>query len=602
MAKTINNFQAGIHDTDYESKYLQNKIDSKRLINTAGRDTESLDGIWNFSADWYDACRRENWYLEKTTDSCGREIPHDWDWNIWDKVEVPSCWNMQNEKLFYFEGSGIYTRTFTYTAKKQSERVFLRFEGAAYRTTVFLNGFCLGTHDGASTPFSVEATGILKPENRIIAVIECRRRSDRLPMENTDWFSYGGLYRSISIIRVPQVFIKDWFLRLLPDGTFSKAAIDITVEGTTEKNDGTAHLSIPELNFEKDIAIQEGKGSDIFSIHPNLWSPTNPHLYTVTISFSPNGNKSNTVDCITDKIGFREIRVNGRDIFINGKPLFLKGISVHEDHITLGKTTNENIIRSTIQHLKELNGVFLRLAHYPHDPRFARIADEEGVLLWEEIPVYWAIAFQNPDTYTDAENQLSELILRDRNRASVIIWSVGNENPDTDARLSFMTQLVNKAKNLDATRPVSAACLVNKKDLIIDDRLAEQLDIIGINEYYGWYEPDFNELPLMLKNSNPQKPVIITEFGGGALACNHGSDTEYFTEEKQKWIYEQQIKVLDSCQYIKGCTPWILYDFRSPRRLNRYQQGFNRKGLIGSDRVTKKAAFAVLSQFYKNKE
>jgi beta-glucuronidase len=220
-------------------------------------------------------------------------------------------------------------------------------------------------------------------------------------------------------------------------------------------------------------------------------------------------------------------------------------------------------------------------------------------LLWEEIPVYWSIAFDNPETYRDAENQLRELILRDRNRAAVILWSVGNENADTESRLSFMSRLVQTAKALDESRLVSAACLINHEKLLIQDRLAEYLDVIGINEYYGWYDPDFNKLPKILNNSRPDKPVIICEFGGGARLGQRGSVDDLFTEDKQKSLYEQQVQAIKQCPYIAGISPWILYDFRCPRRLNRYQQGYNRKGLIDADRTSRKLAFNVMRQFYR---
>jgi beta-glucuronidase len=176
---------------------------------------------------------------------------------------------------------------------------------------------------------------------------------------------------------------------------------------------------------------------------------------------------------------------------------------------------------------------------------------------------------------------------------------VGNENADTDARNRFMSNLVNKAHVLDDSRLVSAACLINHIKLKIEDRLADSLDIIGINEYYGWYDPDFSKLPRILENSNPGKPVIITEFGGDARKGQRGSIDDLWTEDKQKRLFEQQVETIRKCPYIAGTTPWILYDFRSPRRLNRYQEGFNRKGFIDADRKTKKAAFYVMQEYYK---
>ena len=172
----------------------------------------------------------------------------------------------------------------------------------------------------------------------------------------------------------------------------------------------------------------------------------------------------------------------------------------------------------------------------------AQIADEMGLLLWEEIPVYWAIEFENPDSYQDAENQLQELIRRDRNRASVIIWGVGNENADTDQRLSFMGRLAKCAHKLDPSRLVSAACLINREKFAIEDRLADFLDVIGINEYFGWYEADMSLLERLLANSRPGKPVVISESGGDALAGYRGSVEELFTEDKQAAIHQHRVQ------------------------------------------------------------
>jgi beta-glucuronidase len=241
----------------------------------------------------------------------------------------------------------------------------------------------------------------------------------------------------------------------------------------------------------------------------------------------------------------------------------------------------------------------MRLAHYPHSRRTPQIADELGIMLWEEIPVYWSIDFDNPATAADAQNQLRELIERDWNRASVVIWSVGNENPDTDERLTFMRNLADTARTLDGTRPVSAACLVNHVDNRIEDRLADSLDIIGLNEYFGWYDPDYEKLPALFHNSSPKKPVFITEFGGGALAGHRGTVDEYFTEDRQRSIYERQIDAFRSIPYLSGVSPWVLFDFRSPRRTNAFQRGYNRKGLLGEDKSSRKAAFFVLQSFYR---
>jgi beta-glucuronidase len=272
--------------------------------------------------------------------------------------------------------------------------------------------------------------------------------------------------------------------------------------------------------------LKNGKGSLELTCSPELWSPENPKLYDVYVTAG--------IDSIQERTGFREIRVEGTQIFLNGTSIKLKGVCSHEESVPNGKSVTNDEIRENFSLVKELKGNFVRLAHYPHTEQAARIADEVGILLWEEIPVYWAILFENEETISNGRQQLTELIKRDYNRPSVIIWSVGNENPDTDDRLAFMGGLADLARTLDDTRAVSAACLWDQQKMKIDDRLASKLDIIGINEYFGWYNPHFDQLEQFFANSNPDKPVIITEFGAGAKAGHHGGRNEMFTEEYQE--------------------------------------------------------------------
>jgi beta-glucuronidase len=302
-----------------------------------------------------------------------------------------------------------------------------------------------------------------------------------------------------------------------------------------------------------------------------------------------------------DRVGFREIRREGRSILLNGRPLWLRGVCVHEDDVVLGRASTEADVRRRFRHARALGCNALRLAHYPHHERVAQIADEEGMLLWEEIPVYWAIDFGNPLTYADAANQLAEMIRRDRNRASVILWGVGNENADTDARYAFMSRLAAAARAADPTRLVGAACLINRETFRIEDRLAEHLDVIGLNEYFGWYEPGMDGLERLMRNSTPDRPVVISETGADALAGHRGGERELFTEDCQAAIFRDQIAVVRDVDWICGFFPWLLYDFRSPRRQTRFQQGMNRKGLIAEDKATRKLAFEVIRRFYEER-
>lgn len=583
-------YLSDIHLEDYTGQYEKNHSTFESFVFEGGRKKESLSGLWHYAVDQYDTFLRQKWFLERRRDDQGLSVPVDYSFDEWPTMSLPCCFNVVSPEYKIYDGSMVFTRKFDYV-KANDDRVILKIGAANYICRVFLNREYVGMHRGGSTPAYFDITDKLLDENRIIIAVDSTRRPEQVPTENTDWFNYGGVYRDIEIIRVPKVYIKNMQVSLVADGAFDKIKVKVAL---SEKLNTSAKLCIDELGISSDIDITNGEGTKIISAKPALWSPENPKLYDVCVTCLE--------DKVEDKIGFREIKVSGRDILLNGKPLFLRGISCHEDSVENGKGLSDLERIENIKLAKELGCNFMRVAHYPHHENMARLADEMGILLWEEIPVYWAIRFDRDKTYEDAENQLKEMIVRDYNRASVIIWSVGNENADTDERLSFMSRLALSARQLDETRMISAACLVDGEKNQICDRLIDYLDIIGINEYCGWYTPDFNKLPELMDNSNPDKPVIITEFGADALAGHHGSIYDKGTEECQAYVYERQIETLRDIDYIKGMTPWILYDFRCPRRTSIIQGYYNRKGLLSEDKKYRKPAFYILQRFYKSFE
>ncbi len=579
-------YMSDIHLEDYTEQYESVQATVDDHIFTGGRKVVSLNGKWNYAVDQYDTCIRQKWFLEKSVDENGLSLPLDYSFDKWPEMELPSCWNVTDDKFLLYEGSMIFTKRFS-CAPVKDEEVYLRIGAANYLIRVFLNGEYIGLHRGGSTPAFFLITGLLKEDNRILIQVDSTRRPEQVPTENTDWFNYGGIYRDIEIYRVPKIYIKDLRIALVPDDSYKNISVDVEI---SEQIDTTAVITIEELGIIRELDIVNGSGSVVIECAPQLWSPDTPKLYDVTLSCMN--------DKVSDRVGFRQISVKGRDILLNGTPVFLRGISCHEDSVKNGKALSRDERIENIRIAKELGCNFMRVAHYPHHEEMAVLADEMGMMLWEEVPVYWAIRFENADTRRDAQNQLKELIKRDHNRSSVIIWSVGNENADTDDRLAFMKDLADIAHETDKTRLVSAACLVDAQENRIADRLADHIDIIGINEYCGWYSPDFSKLPELMKNSDPEKPVIITEFGADALAGLHGSEEDKGTEECQRYVYEKQIEYLRDIEYIKGMTPWILYDFRCPRRTSFIQNYYNRKGLLTEDKKKKKPAFYVLQKFY----
>lgn len=581
---------ANILELDYDREFRVPPVTADSLVRPLGRKTVSLDGPWHFSPDIFDMCFRKRIFEERCSDTEGRDIPTDYDFENWDTIPVPSCWNKERKELAYFEGTGIYFRTFDDPRTDPGERLLLLFEGVNYEARIFLNGTECGRHLGGFTPFSIDITDSVQKEgNHLLVTANNERRLEGIPSRNYDWWNYGGIYRSVRLLAVPSLFIRSLHCELVKDGSFGKIKVSVRLsEGA-----GIQHVqfSIPELSVSTEIPVsKDGLAEAVLPAKPELWSPDNPKLYTIMADAG--------ADHVEDRTGFREIRTEGRHIFLNRKEVFLKGICCHEESEETGRSLTLPQRREMLKAAKELGCNTMRLTHYPHDEASIQLADELGMMIWEEIPVYWALCFDREDTYQNAENQLLEMIRRDYNHPSIVLWGVGNENPDTDERLSFMRKLSERAKQEDPERLTTAACLVNVDDLKIQDRLTSYIDVIGMNEYYGWYYRDYALLEKVLDRSLPEisRPLVISETGAAALPGFHGDDETLFTEEHQAKVIEKQI--LSTAGRVNGLFPWILFDFRSGQRLHSKQGGYNRKGLAGPDHRTRKKAFAVLQHFY----
>ncbi len=589
MSKMLEDYDhlLNIHyDRDYQIPFTG----SESHITTAGRKTEKLDGIWRFAADVFDTFIRKKFFEEISTDEKGRDKPVDFDFDQWEQVKVPSNWNLQKEKYWFFEGTGIYTRKFKFWKKSPDERVFLRIGAANYESRVWLNGKLIARHRGGFTPYAVELTELLKEENRLIITVNNQRKLEQIPSINYDWFNYGGLFRSIELIRVPRSFIRDFRISLAPDGLRESIQIAVLTDGARKLE--SVRVEIPELEMEEEFPVEpDGWARGTIRRNVQLWSPDCPKLYKVRVFYGE--------DCVEEEIGFREIQTCGKKILLNGKEIFLKGVCCHEESLENGRALTEEEQKNILAAAKGMGCNIIRLSHYPHSERISKLADKMGILLWEEIPVYWALCFDNPDTYDDAENQLEEMIKRDYNRASVVIWGIGNENPDTDERLEFMKKLNSRCKTLDQTRLTAAACLVNIDEMKIIDRLCQYVDVVAINEYYGWYYRDYEGLRTIFENSDIGKPIVISETGADSVQGHFGDDEELFTENHQAKLYQKQFEIADS--QVCGIFPWILFDFRSPVRLNPLQNSYNRKGLIGADKNYKKMAYYIVKDYYQRK-
>jgi len=576
------------------------------VANIEGRSTTSLNGQWQVIVDPYDVGAVDYrahalkgtgaFYTNYKPQSKSELVEYDFDTS--GRLNVPGDWNTQRESLLFYEGSVWYKRSFNYS-KGTKKRTFVHFGAANYMAYVYLNGEELGQHEGGFTPFDFEITDRVRPEGNFLVVrVNNTRGKDYVPTVNTDWWNYGGITRPVTLVEVPETFIQNYSVQLEKGSTRQiKGWLQLNGQQLQQK----VTIRIPEAGSNKTFQTDAaGRVEFSFDADLTLWSPENPKLYRVEIA--------SETDQVTDQIGLRSISVQGTEILLNGKPVFLRGINIHEEApLRSGRAWSEDDARILLGWAKELGCNFVRLAHYPHNEAMLRMADQMGILVWEEVPVYWTIQWENPNTLQNAKNQLGELIARDHNRAALIIYSVANETPISDARNRFLGQLIQEAHTNDPTRLVSAALQAeeskngNLLTIHIKDPIANELDVMGNNEYIGWYVHNIADLDSTDWVSKYDKPLIMSEFGGDAQFGNHGDAQARFTEEYQETLYEHQIAMLKRISFLGGTTPWILMDFRSPRRtLPGIEDYFNRKGLV-SDHGEKKKAFFVLQQWYREK-
>ena len=564
---------------------------SNLITNISARSTTSLNGAWHVIVDPFENGKERFPRDAKPKDKSDLV---EYSFDLSPVLNVPGDWNTQRDALMFYEGPVWYRTEFSYH-KREGTRVFVYFGAANYQTAVYLNGEKLGEHEGGFTPFNFEVTSSVREGgNFLIVEVNNTRRQDGVPGMRFDWWSYGGITRDVMLVEVPAVFIQDYSLQK-ERGSQSEISGWVQLNGSRSSREIT--LEIPEAGIHKTFSADAtGRATFMFRAKLELWSPEDPKLYDVVLKSGD--------DTVHDQIGFRTIEVQGAKILLNGKPIFLRGISMHEEApFREGRAFSVEDAQTLLGWVKELGCNFVRFAHYPHNENEIRLADRMGLLVWSEIPVYWDIDWSNPVTLANAQTQLRDMIARDHNRAAVVLWSLSNETPVKAERLTFLKQLAQDARELDSTRLITSA--LNHTDntgadeRTLSDPLGEVLDVLGLNEYLGWYGGRPQDADKLQWKLTWNKPLIVSEFGGGAPYGRHGDADERWTEEYQENLYQHQLAMVERMPNLAGMSPWVLMDFRSPlRMLPGVQDYHNRKGVI-SNRGQRKLAFYTLQKFYR---
>ncbi len=566
--------------------YMQNPYGRKN--------TQLLNGKWNAIIDPFSKGNEAKFYLNKTPKLKSDFIEYSFDPAF--RLNVPGDFNSQLPELKYYEGDVWYQRKINVIPQK-SKRQFLYFAGVNYLATIWLNGVKLGTHEGGFSPFQFEITSLLTDSlNDLVVKVNNNRKVDGIPAMSFDWWNYGGILRDVFLIETSKVYISDYKLQL-KKGSQNLLEGYIKLDGATSPQQ--VEFFIPELKINKKIST-DTTGLAAFEIKakPQLWEPGSPKMYDIVFAAG--------TDQVSDEIGFRTIETKGCDILLNGKPIFLKGVNFHEEiPQRMGRAYSETDAAMILNEVKALGCNYARTAHYPQNERIVRMAEKMGIMLWEEIPLWQGIEFTNPVVLNKAENMLREMIYRDKNRAGIILWSVANETRPSNSRNKVLTDLINLARTLDNSRLITTAFNnlqydKEKTDISLNDTLINMLDVVGINEYLWWYTRCHDNINSIKFNVAANKPLIISEFGGEAVYGQSGKADEAhsWSEEYQEALYKKQVGMFKNIPNLRGVSPWVLFDFRSPSRLNTLNQdGWNRKGLV-SDKGQRKKAWYVMRQYY----
>lgn len=521
-------------------------LPTPRLVAADLRGGEDLSGPWHYSIDPFRAgiagfhgeapeAGQQRWREVDVRAAMAQDsrVLYEFDLARSPLMSLPASWLGAVPELRHYQGLVWYQRHFTAPAERKGRR-FLRFGAANYSTVVYLNGQRVGRHEGGFTPFAFEVTKLLRAgDNQITIGVDSAATEATVPPPVTDWENYGGITRPIRLVETADTYVDDAWVRLTRDG---RIAVDAHLDGPAAAN-RAVRLRIAALGV--DVAGPTDAAGDwraTLAAPAALvrWSPERPQLYDVTIAAGD--------DAWRDRIGFRTVEVRGRDILLNGAPVFLRGISMHEEELGVDPTRviTPAAARALLGEIRDgLHGNYVRLAHYPHSEVMTRAADEMGLLVWSEVPVYWMVAWTNPDTLATARNMLAENILRDRNRASIAIWSVANETPVTDARNTFLRTLIGDVRRLDDSRLVSAALLVDRKvgangapEMTIADPLADALDVVALNTYNGWYTSDrLADLPRSVWHVPADRPLVFSEFGQRKIAS--GALADYYAGRRE---------------------------------------------------------------------
>lgn len=513
-----------------------------------------------------------------------------------ESVCLPHTWNARDRQdggNDYARGTRWYVRCVTAPDCPANSEIWLECTGAAMTAEVFWNGKKLTRHEGGYSTFRVELTPYMEPKNLLVIAVD-NNTSDRIYPQKADFTFYGGLYREVSLICVPAThFSLDRNggpgLRLTPTVDLDDHTATVTVETWVTSGEGqTVTFSLAGQTQYAQVA--SGYASSVFTIpHVCLWDGLDdPYLYTATASLASG-------DVIAERFGCRTFDIDPqKGFYLNGRPYPLRGVSRHQDRKDVGNAITPAMMREDMSIIRELGANTLRLAHYQHAQEFYDLCDENGLLVWAEIPY---ISQHMPDGNENIRQQMRELVEQNYNHPCICCWGLSNEITASGAvsenLLANHRTLNELCHTLDSTRPTAMA---NVFMLEPDSPLLEIPNLNSYNLYYGWYLGECAEAGQFLDDYHakyPQRCLGLSEYGADAnpryqSAAPRRGD---YTESYQALYHEQMLDIIEARPWLWATHAWNLFDFAADGRDEGGKPGENQKGLVTFDRLIKKDAF-----------
>lgn len=585
-------------------------------ITTETRGQIDLNGIWNFKVD-HGTGFKEKWYekpLEKPM-----------------AMAVPASYNdlVVTRKLRNHIGWVWYEREFSVPNYMRNERLVLRFGSATHVAKVYLNGKLVVEHKGGFTPFEVEINDLIEAgRNRLTVAVNNIVDESTLPMgdysetevegvgkvvrniPNFDFFNYAGIHRPVKIYTTPKNYIRD--ITVVPDIKGENGIVNFQID-----KEGLGDVIVSVLDQDgNEVTHAKGVQGRMVIKNPKLWEPLNAYLYTLQVKLINNGE---IIDVYHLPFGIRTVEVKDGQFLINNKPFYFKGFGKHEDTIINGRGFNEAANVMDFNLMKWIGANSFRTSHYPYSEEIMRLADREGIVVIDETPAVGVhlnfsaaqpirqekrMTFKEIKTFEHHKEVIKEMIARDKNHPSVVMWSVANEPAsEEEESYEYFKPLVELTKNLDPQkRPVTIVTHMMATPNV--DRVAELVDVIALNRYYGWYV-NGGELEVAKVNLRkelegwhkrcPGKPIMFTEYGADTVAGLHDVDAVMFTEEYQIEYYEANHEVIDEIPYFIGEHVWNFADFETSQGILRVQG--NKKGIFTRDRKPKAVAFYLRNRW-----